>query len=140
MVDPFSVFDYKYTMTLTRRTAGGFAAADGSWTAETSTTATITGHLIIGPYEEQARAADHILSGRAMQAGVIVERGEAILWTGDDVQVGDEIAIVTDGVAVEPDKTWLVVEEMKRQGSGLIAKHTGLRVGRRQMRLKAKAA
>lgn len=140
MSDPFDIFDRSsgLTMTLTKRTDGFYALADGTQKAPVTTVITITGHLIIGPYEQQARTSDHIMSGRAVQAGLVVERGEAVLWTNADVQVGDEIAIAMDS-APEPAKDWLVVEEMGRPGVGLIAKLTGYRQGRRQMRLKARA-
>lgn len=135
MADPWSVFDRAWTIHLTRRTDGGYANDDGTWVAKTVTTTTIKGHLIIGPYEELNRTADHIMSGRAKQVGLVLEKGEAILWTSDDVRRGDILEPQMDVDGTEESKRWLVVDELSRPH--LIEKLTGLRKSRKQFKLKA---
>lgn len=140
MADPFSVFDRMWTITLTRRTDGGMAAEDGTWVKTTTTTSTIKGHLVIGPYDENARTSDHLLAGRAKQAGLVVERGEAIFWmtpvSGIDVLIGDQLEFWMDAAGAEKKK-YLVLEELDRPH--LIEKLTQQRAGRRKLKLKAEA-
>lgn len=136
MADVYDNFDWPYTVTLRRRTAGGYAGTDGKFVAPTTTEVAITGHIIIGPYEEHHRTADHILSGRAKQVGLVVERGRAVMWTAADARKGDEVIVNMDADG-DVKQTYLVVDELDRPK--LIEKLTGLRPGRRKLDMKLEA-
>lgn len=138
MADPFEHLNWEFPVKHRRRDDGGYADQTvgnrGAWLIPTETGVDIKAHIIIGPYEENQRTNDHILSGRAKQVGLVVERGAMVMWTSADVRKGDRVEVYMDATGTEK-KMWLVVDERGRPT--LITKLTGYRPGRRELKCQA---
>ena len=131
MADPFGAFDWPYGLYHEERTSGGYATRDGRYTAPTrNAMVPIKGHVTIGPFEEHDReGSDHILSGRAKQIGLAVEKGKMLIWTSAKLRRGSRIRVDLDetGNVFE----WYVVVH-EDQVLSLIEKFTGARPKRRR--------